>query len=362
MFEEYTEDYFMEQAEEMGEKLGVDTREGSVYMDAAAGHIIRTSKFYEDLRTMFSMLAANSCSGEVLDEWAKQKQIYRKSATPSYYIPIFEGVSPEDLVGDRFMVDGYYFVLVQEGDNFYLQSEISGTETNYILPGQTVIPVRNTMGLISATLGEMYAAGTEEEKDEDLRGRWQEALSKPSENWNKQQFKTTCESYDGVGRAFIFPLAYGPCTVKAAIVGAEGTAPPESLISQIQLEMDPGHEGLGQGLVLLGCKFFAEPVEELDIDVSFNAVIADDYTVETVRENVRSELISYFKSITFDTPDDEQIVVQYMKIIGILANAKGLKDLSDLTVNGSNENITVESGSIPVLGDLNIIEVASAKA
>lgn len=361
MFEEYTEDYFMEQAKNMGDELGVDTREGSVYMDAATGHCIRTAKFYEDLRTMFSMLAASSCTGDVLDEWAKQKQIYRKAATPSYYIPVFEGVSPEELVGDRFMVDGYYFVLVQEGGNFYLQSEISGTETNYMLAGQSVIPVRNTMGLVSATLGEMYAAGTEEEQDDELRSRWQEALSKPSENWNKQQFKTTCESYDGVGRAFIFPLAYGPCTVKASIVGSEGTAPPESLISLIQSELDPGHEGLGEGLVLLGCKFFAEPAVELDINVSFNAVIADGYTLETVVENVRSELVSYFKNITFDTPDDEQIVVQYMKIIGILANAKGLQDLSDLIVNGSNENITVDSGSIPVLGDLNIVEVSTTK-
>ena len=68
MFEEFTEDYFMNQAEEMGESLDVDTREGSVYMDAAMGHVIRTAKFYEDLRTMFKMLAADSCSGEVLDE------------------------------------------------------------------------------------------------------------------------------------------------------------------------------------------------------------------------------------------------------------------------------------------------------
>lgn len=361
MFEEFTEDYFMNQAEEMGESLEVDTREGSVYMDAAMGHVIRTAKFYEDLRTMFKMLAADSCSGEVLDEWAKQKQIYRKSATPSYYTPIFEGVSASELIGDRFMVDGYYFVLVQEGENFYLQSEISGTETNHILSGQPVIPVKNTAELTSATIGEMYAAGTDEEKDEDLRSRWQEALSKPSENWNTQQFKTTCESYDGVGRAFIFPLAYGPCTVKASLVGAEGIAPPQSLINQIQLDMDPEHEGLGQGMVLLGIKFFAEAAAESNINVSLNAVIADGYTSDTMKEDVKNELASYFKDITFNTPDGEQIVVKYMKIIGILANAKSLKDLSNLTVNKSNENITIDSGSIPVLGDLDIVEVASTK-
>lgn len=359
MFEQFTEDYFMEQAREMGDALGVDTREGSVYMDAATGHCIRAAKFYEDLRTMFTMLAADTCSGEVLDEWAKQKQIYRKQATPSYYIPIFEGVDAADMVGDRFMVADYYFVLVQEADEFYLQSEVPGTESNYILAGEKIIPVRNTMGLTSAVLGEMYAAGTDVEDDEDLRARWQAALSKPSENWNAQQFKTTCESYDGVGRAIIFPLALGPCTVKAVIVSSEGTAPPESLIEQMQLEMDPGSEGLGQGLVLLGCKFYAVAATEQKIDIAFNALLSPGYTKEAVEENVREQLIAYLKDVTLTTEDGEAMIVQYMKVIGILANVKGLKDLSELEMNGLKENITIPSGSIPVLGELTMNETAT---
>lgn len=118
MFEQYTEDYFMEQAREMGDALEVDTREGSIYMDAASGHCLRAAKFYEDLRSVFELLFADSCTGDVLDEWAAQKQVYRKAATSSYYIPIFDGVAPVDLVGDRFMAGGYYFVLVQDGENF----------------------------------------------------------------------------------------------------------------------------------------------------------------------------------------------------------------------------------------------------
>ena len=224
-------------------------------MDAAAGHCLRAAKFYEDLRSVFDLLFADTCTGDVLDEWAAQKQVYRKAATSSYYVPVFDGVAPADLVGDRFMAGGYYFVVVQEGEDFYLQSELMGTETNYLLKGERLVPVRNTMGLKSATLGDMYAAGTDKESDEDLRQRWKEALSEPAENWNKQQYKTSCESYDGVGRAIITPLAYGPCTVKALIISSEGTAPPDSLIEQIQEEMDPGSKGVGQGKVLLGCKF-----------------------------------------------------------------------------------------------------------
>lgn len=359
MFEQFTEDYFMEQAREMGDALGVDTREGSVYMDAAAGHCLRAAKFYEDLRSVFDLLFADTCTGDVLDEWAAQEQVYRKAATSSYYVPIFDGVAPADLVGDRFMAGGYYFVMVQEGKEFYLQSELTGTRTNYLLKGERLIPVRNTMGLKSATLGDMYAAGTDPETDEDLRQRWKEALSEPAENWNRQQYKTSCESYDGVGRAIITPLAYGPCTVKALIISSEGTAPPDSLIEQIQKEMDPGSEGVGMGKVLLGCKFYAVAAGQEAINISFDVVIASGYSLESIKENVRQELIHYMKVIALDTPDEENMVAQYMKVIGILANTLGIKDLANLTLNGLAENVSIEANNVPVLGELTMNEAAA---
>ena len=339
-------------AREMGDKLGVDTREGSIYMDAAAGHCIRAAKFYEDLRYVFNLLFKDTCTGDVLDEWASMNQIYRKSATPSYYIPVFDGVAPADMLGDRYMVNGYYFTLVRENDEFYLKSEIPGTETNYLLKGEKIIPVRNTIGLRSAVLGEMYAAGTDKEDDESLRSRWKDALSKPEENWNAQQFKACCEEYDGVGRALIRSLANGACTVKALIISSEGTSPPQSLIDRIQEEMDPGSEGLGNGRVVIGCKFYAVAVGQEEVNISFNVVIASGYSLDGTKEMVRQELIGYMKDIALNTPDKEDMVVKYMKVIGILANIAGIKDLENLTLNGASENLNIEADNVPVLGDL----------
>lgn len=352
MFDEFTEEYFIEQAREMGDALGIDTREGSVYMDAAAGHCIRAAKFYEDLRSVFNLLFSDTCTGDVLDEWAGQKHIYRKAATPSYYIPVFDGVAPANLVGDRFMAGGYYFVMVQDGEDFYLQSELNGTETNFLLNGERVIPVRNTVGLKSAMLGGMHAAGTNQEDDEELRKRWKSALSEPTENWNKQQYKASCEAYDGVGRAIITPLAYGPCTVKAIIISSEGTAPPDSLIDKIQEEMDPGSTGVGLGKVLLGCKFYAIATGQEPVDISFDVVILSGYSLDGTKESVRQKLIQYMKDIALNTTDGEDMVVQYMKVIGILANTAGIKDLANLALNGMAENVSIGTDNVPILGNL----------
>ena len=78
MFEEFTEDYFMDQARALGEEYGVDTRQGSLFMDAATGHCIRIAKFMNDLSTAFEMLAVDTCTGDVLTEKAAQDGITDK--------------------------------------------------------------------------------------------------------------------------------------------------------------------------------------------------------------------------------------------------------------------------------------------
>lgn len=352
MFEEYTEGYFMEQARKMGQVLEIDTRQGSVYMDAASGHCIRVAKFYSDLKMTFDMLFIDTCTGDVLEEKAKERRIYRKDATPSYYCVSFVGVEPADMIGSRFMTGGWYFVLVAVDNEYYLQSEILGTETNSLFPKQSLIPVRNTMGLTSATLGELYIAGSNEESDGSLRERLKTAIAGPSENGNKQQYKTWCEGYEGVGRAIITPLGYGENTVKALIISSEGVAPTDALIEEIQQDIDPDSEGLGEGKALIGCKFYAVAAAETIVDVSYAAELAAGYVKETAIASAKKELTKYLKDIALNTSDDDTMLIQYVKVVGILADTPGIKDFSDLQINGASINIRIAADNVGVLGEV----------
>lgn len=354
MFEGYTEDFFLEQARDMGQKLGVDTRQGSVYMDAAAGHSLRAAKFYNDLSTAFNMMAFDTCTGEILDEKAKERQIYRKEATPSYYNATFEGVGAIDMLGNRFLVGGYYFVLAIRDSNYYLMSEVNGSETNYILPGEPVIPMRNTQGLTSAVLGELYLPGTDLEDDESFRKRYQSAVSNPPENGNKQQYKIWCEAYEGIGRAIIKSLAYGPNTVQAILISADGVAPTEALINEIQEDIDPGSEGLGEGKAFVGCKFYAEPAKEIPIDLMFRAELSGGYTLDTALESAKKDLTEYLKDIALNASDKGNMIIQYVKVVAILADTPGISDFTDLTINGGTGNINIKEGGVGVLGEVSV--------
>ena len=238
--DEADEEYWLEQAEELGEDLDVDTREGSVYMDAAAGHCMRTAKFYSDLSMVFEMLAVDTCGGDILSEKTAMDGIIRTPATSACWSAEFDGAVPES--GSEFMVGDIYLVWQSVGDEFYLVADEAGVQANQLIPGEDLIPVDNVDDLISATLGELVIPGTDEES-EALRARWREAKQGPAENGNRQHYKTWCESVRGIGRARILPLWAGENTVKAVLFSTDGINVSEDLVAQVQKYVDPIEEG-----------------------------------------------------------------------------------------------------------------------
>lgn len=365
MFEEFTEDYFMDQARALGEEYGVDTRQGSLFMDAATGHCIRIAKFMNDLSTAFEMLAVDTCTGDVLTEKAVQDGIYRQSATPSYYEVSFTGTTPE--LGSRFFVESCYFKLISKDDRFLLESEVLGTATNSILPGQNVVPVYEVNGLEACTLGSLYIPGAEEETDDDLRNRWQEKKTGPAQNNNRSQYKVWCEERAGVGRAHILPLYGGENTVKAVIYSTEGGIPAKSILEDVQSYIDPiveGYQvtvngkaltfsdGLGDGVSDLGAHFLAAAPEAVDISVSFSADLKSGYSKQTAQTEVQNAIKTYFKTLVVD--GDEDITVRVSSIGSLIASAESILDYvpASLKLNGSTENVKVGKESTPVLKEV----------
>lgn len=369
MFEEFTEEYFMEQARQMGEELGVDTRQGSVYMDAATGHCIRIAKFMSDLSMAFEMLAVDTCSGDILTEKAAQDGIHRQSATPSYYEVSFEGTVPD--TGSRLFIDGYYFKLVNDGERYLLESEIVGNETNNFSPGENVVPVYNVDGLNSCTLGELYSPGAEAESDDSLRQRWKEKKAGPAENGNKAQYKVWCESITGVGRAHIIPLFGGENTVRAVLYATNGEAPSESILEAVQDYIDPivgGYEvevdgvsyvfgdGLGEGVANIGAHFLASAPDEIGLSISFDADLKSGYTVSQAQTEVMSKVKEYVRNLVLN--GDEEITIRLSNIGSIISSAESILDYtpSTLMINGNTENILVGAMQVPIVEEVLINE------
>lgn len=383
MYEQYDEQYFLQKAKSMGEELGVDTRTGSIYMDAAAGHAIRTAWFFSDMDDLLDMMSLDTCYGDALDDKAAEHGLTRHAATPSVWIATLtpaededENPLPLDLEeGAEFFSEDSEFYFTLHIDNsgltpvYYLTAEEAGTETNTIPTETSIVPVDDIDNLEEAELTTLVTPGTDEEDDDTFRERLREKLSGGAENGNKQDYKSWCESVDGVGRAQILPLWGGENTVRAILYGTNGGAPAPEVVAAVQNLVDPitdgwqvtvggvtytMSDGLGDGVANLGCHFLASAVTELDIDVSVTVTLAGDYTVQTAKAQIEEAVRKYLEQLALDGTDGTQSVVRINSIGALIEGLASVVDYANLKINNGTSNITVPIDKVAVLGEVTV--------
>lgn len=341
---------------------GVDTRQGSIFYDAVSGVLIKIAKLYTDLDLIMDLTRVQTATDDALDAKAGEYGITRLSATSAKYHVTFEGAEPS--VGARFYTDGQYFTLRRDADTetLYLEAEIAGAGQNNIYEGTRAVPVTSVPGLTAAVFGRLYESGTDSESDDSLRKRVQDKISGPSENGNKQHYKTWCESVDGIGKARIFPLWNGPNTVKAVLIDGVGAPCGASKVAEVQEYIDPANngytatvdgrtyvvgDGLGEGVANLGAHFTAAAAIPLNITVSFSAELADGWTQHAAETEVRTALETYFRNRAL--ADSADTAVRISAVGAVLTALESIEDYSSLTLNGGNRNIYPGNDYVPVL-------------
>ena len=368
MFEdEMDEEYWSDLAEDMGEELGVDVREGSVFMDMQMGHCMRIAKLYGDLSLLHEMIMPDTASGEFLTEYAALDNVYRIAATSSYWSVQFEGVIPE--IGTEFMCDDTYLTLTYVDGVLCLVANEPGERSNALLPGSDLIPVDNIDDLESATLGELIVPGMEEESDESLRTRWQSSKINPETNSNVPQLKLLCKQCEGIGRVKILPLWGGENTVKAVLLSKLGQNVSDEVVAEVQRYIDPienGYEvivdgetyifgdGLGEGAVNIGLHFLAASAKPVYLTITATVDLKEGYTRDQVVDAATGKITAYLANIALEAPDKNFTIVRISSIGSIFMALPGVLDYDydSLTINGSTENIEIDQESVAILAEV----------
>lgn len=378
MFEQFTEQYFLNQAKEMGDELGIDTRTGSIYMDAAAGHCIRAAFFFQNLKDTLNMLAIDTSYGDALDSWAgiygMSRHPAKRSVWGATFLPEDDEELPEIGDGERFFDDitGYYFLTETIDGVMRFVAEQAGAETNRISPGTDLVPVDDIDGLGEAILGELIVVGADEESDDSLRTRLREKLAKGAENGTRQHYKTWCESIDGVGRARIIPLFAGENTVEAILYSADGTPCSADVVEAVQNYIDPitqGYEfededhnvwvcgdGFGDGVANLGAHFLARAAESLPVTLSVTVSVTEGHTVVEARAKIYAVITDYFKEIALTSQEGEAALVRIATVGSKIIELEEILDYADLELNGQTGNILVPDGKVALLSEVVVNE------
>lgn len=348
-----TEEFLRDECIDMGDELEVDTRQGSIYRDAAEGHIIRTAKFFSDLRQVSEIISLQSCTGDVLDVKLEERGLHRNPpvATPARYEVIFVGAVPD--LGAVMECDGYMFTLDKQEEKYIIVSDDLGTELNNIAPGTPVIPEIDVMGLVSATLGELVMPATDVESDESARERLINRISGPDENGNKSQVKTWCESVEGVGCARVIPLWAGPYTVRAVIIDSNGGVPTKSIVEAVQKYVDPGADGMGEGVANIGQIFTAVAAEAVPINIKVSVLKKAESTYSNIADEFKKLVGEYTSRLSLEDYSDG-MSVRIAHIGALLDGMNDVVDYDNLKMNGGDENIPFTIYQIPVLGEVEV--------
>lgn len=351
--DEITEEVLIEQAIVMGEELGVDTSQGSIYRDACDGHAMRTSDFFDDLRSVAEIISLYSCTGDILDERMFEHALERNPSadTAATYNVTFVGANPA--VGDIASCDGHLFwVDIDDDNNWILVSQETGTEMNTLVPGLPVIPERDVDDMISATLGTLAIPAVDMEDDDSARARLLERIATSSDSGSAAHIKSLCEDIAGVGRARIVKLWDGPGTVKGVIVSEAGTAPSSTVVGLVQETIDPDASGLGEGLVAIGCFFTAVAAVEVPINITVSVTTSSSATTGSVQEALEEAVTAYLKDIALDS--EGAATVRINTIGALIADIDGVVDYDSLTLNGDTANIDVTLYQVPALGEVTV--------
>lgn len=348
---EITEEFLHEQAEDMGDELGVDTSQGSIYMDAAEGHIIRTSKFFNDLNSVSEIISILTMTGDILDERLREKGMSRNPPvdTPATYYVEFVGAEPE--IGDSVTCGEHFFTVDKLDDKWVIISEELGTDMNNLVPGLPVIPERDVDNLISATLKEVAIPAVDMEGDDSARERFLDMISGPSENCNRAQLQSWCENIEGVGRAKIIPLWKGEGTTLGIIISSEGAKPTDKVVELVQEIIDPGAAGMGEGMATIGLHFTVAAAQETKINVTVDVAKKAESSLQNVQDAVESAIKGYLKELALHSYTDIT-VVRYNSIGALLSNISDIIDYDNLLLNGGTANITCDAYHVPVMGEV----------
>ena len=322
--------------------------EGSFLNNMVSGNNLELSKIYLELSKMHKMAFIQDTYNQFLDKRVNEFGVYRKLGTESNGEVEFIGekgtvinngtvISYRDLL---FVVIKDVTIGSEEGDNSPVQALEVGKKYN--LPTNCEFKlVDNISGVTKITNTRSFEGGTDIETDEELKERFYKIQRNQATSGNKAHYEEWALEVDGVYNVKVYPRWDGPGTVKVLIFGKNNQAVDTETIERCQQHIDE-EKPIGPTITV---------VTPLPIEISISAVmkLEDGYTLDNVKKSFLESINTYFRDIRGE--------IIYTKVMGILINTTGVHDLSNLLINGSTDNITINEDKIPSVTTVNFSEV-----
>lgn len=352
----------------------IDTREGSMVQTAVGPAAWYLEGVYMLLAKMQDNAYAETAVGESLDLIVRERGLTRKLATPAvrkgtFNTPIMSGAQFKTINGS----DSVIFVcgrLLSKTDEDYVYAMTCGTVgvigNSYV---GNLLPVTAVPGLTSALLGDIIAAGTEDETNEALRVRYFETFNVPAFGGNIQAYRNEILAIEGVGAVQVYPAWQGGGTVLCSVLGDDYRPALPAIVQAVQNAICPPEDGRtgpspnGYGMAPIGAAVTittATPlILDIACDIQFLGGVQDGE--ETYRAEIEQRIREYLDTVTgsWGTPlkshkVEYAVTVYVSRIIYAILDIADIANVTNITINGEMKDLylteTALLQQIPELG------------
>lgn len=318
----------------------IDKREGSVIYDALAPAAYFLADQYFQLGNFIDLVLPDTALGEYLDRTVSAYGITRKPATAAVRKMITSGAVE---IGTRWGISSLVYIVNKAltETEYAVICETNGTIGNQYSGEMQAL---STVSGITATLGDIITAGTDEENDDAMRARFYEKVRLPATSGNAYHYQQWALEVPGVGAAKVIPLGDGPGTVTILVVDSDKAVSP-TLPGKVAEYIETVRP--------IGATVSVLSPDVLEINIAANVQLDGSESLEQAKQVFKTELTDFLKNLTFSGKR-----VSYAKIGNVLLDVPGVSDFDTFTINGVIGNIAVGDRQVPVVGTISLTEVS----
>lgn len=381
----------------------LDKREGSVIYDALAPAALELENAYAMMQMIQTETYADSASYYYLIKRAAERGIYPDEETCAVCRMVVTPAETPITIGDRFNLGTLNYTVtaeIQQGE-YQITCETAGVSGNQQTGDLLVIETANDVNdMQTAKLTEVLIPGEDEEDVEAFRSRYFDSMVNEAFGGNKADYREKINQIDGVGACKTlrtWERGYRPAnflpsetvtawmeqqsdetvgaevfawlqnvydaaseklltvggTVDCYIISSEFKTPSDTLVERVQNVVDPdGESGEGVGIAPIGHVVKVMGVQSKKIDICFEAVYTVGTTFESLQSSIEAAIDKYFGELAKNWSNEEYLTVRKSQIEARLLLISGILDISNTTLNGTEENVILGEAEIPVRGDV----------
>ena len=318
-----------------------DTSVGSFFYDLLYPVAEQIYRLQGDISTLEKNAFALTAVGKYLDRKVAEQGITRKQATfAKGTVRISGDVSAVIPKGAKVATGDILFAVDEDtviSDSGYadvtatcvIEGKVGNVSVGQINRFPVTLPKLTDVTNITA-----FTGGYDEESDSELLQRYLEKVSRPNVSGNKYHYIEWAKEITGVGEVSVIPLWNGAGTVKVVITDTNNQPANNDLILAVQTHIDE-NKPIGANVTVVS----ATP---LTINISVKLV-----TSSNVQDDIETAISDYLADASLN-----KSYISYAKIGGCILAVDGVDDYTNLKVNGGTANISIPTGSVPVLGNV----------